>query len=177
MSPAPAPAEILRPYSSLDAGRFKISGMANWDPVPFVDSDPDLCIACLEPDVLLYGGEPPPSEVPSRARESERELLALAHKWDEKRLLKENYSDQVSPEDAVRVFNCYKDRLCDRQIGKRRACNFERALRGPSTTLPCGPGLDPSCQTLHIAITDKKDFYHQLLSRPRKAAHNSVFRP
>ena len=78
-STAPPPAEIgpLRPYSGLNAGRLKISGKANWDPVPFLDDDPDLCMAFLEPDVLLYGGEPP-SEVPCLARESEQELLALA---------------------------------------------------------------------------------------------------
>ena len=119
-----------------EVGRLR---KANWDPVPFLDGDPHLCMACLEPDVLLYGGEAPSSEVPSLARESERELLALAHKWDEKGLLfpKKSYEDQVSPLDAVMVFNCYKDQSCDRQIGDRRSRNFrERALRGPST---CGP--------------------------------------
>ncbi|CAE7860744.1 unnamed protein product, partial [Symbiodinium necroappetens] len=123
--------------------------------------------------------------VPDLRRERPGEVLRLALKWAEKGLLflKDDYSDQASHEDAVRVFNCYKASDCDRQIGDRRARNFrERALRGPSTSLPCGPvflGLciPPSTSTLRIAVADRKDFYHQLRVGPRKAVHNALFPP
>ncbi|CAE6951851.1 unnamed protein product [Symbiodinium sp. CCMP2456] len=175
----------LMPYAPLCAERLKISGLGQWDPVPFLDTDPDLQVACLEPDLLLRGAEPPPGEVPDLRRERPGEVLRLALKWAEKGLLflKDDYSDQASHEDAVRVFNCYKASDCDRQIGDRRARNFrERALRGPSTSLPCGPvflGLciPPSTSTLRIAVADRKDFYHQLRVGPRKAVHNALFPP
>ena len=174
----------LRPYAPLNAERLKITGLGHWDPVPFLQDDPDLAIACLEPDVLLYGGSPPALEVPSLARESAQEIAALAKKWDSNNLLflKDSYEDQVSFRDSVRIFNCYKNEACDRQIGDRRARNYrERALRGPSVGLPCGPSLlglalDPRRSTLRICVTDRKDFYHQLQARPRKAAQNALYR-
>ena len=169
----------LQPYASLCADRLKISGLGRWDPVPFLDSQPDLQVACLEPDVLLHGAEPPPEEVPDLSRERPGEVLRLALKWADKGLLylKEDYSDQVACEDSVRVFNCYKAPDCDRQIGDRRARNFrERALRGFSISLPCGPVfLGPAVSTLRIAVADRKDFYHQLWAGPRKAVHNAMF--
>ena len=59
-SKAPASSgDPLKPYTSLCADRLKITGSANWNPLPFLASDPDLQFAFLEPDVLLYGGEPP----------------------------------------------------------------------------------------------------------------------
>ena len=118
-------------------------------------------------------------------REKPSEVLALAKKWDKLGLLylKESYDDQVDPDDAVRVFNAYKNESCDRQIGDRRSRNYrERRLQGPSSLLPCGPALlgirvDPLRESLSISITDRKDFYHQLFSAPRKAVHNSLYPP
>ncbi|CAE7231757.1 unnamed protein product [Symbiodinium sp. CCMP2456] len=181
----PPTSSPLRPYASLNAERLKITGLGHWDPVLYLEGEPDLAMACLEPDVLLYGGSPPLFEVPSLAREDPAEIAALARKWDRNGLLylKDSYDDQVTPRDALRVFNCYKNESCDRQIGDRRARNFrERALRGPSVGLPCGPALlglciDPKVSTFRICVTDRKDFYHQLLARPRKAAHNALFPP
>ena len=181
----PTTSSPLRPYSSLNAERLKITGRGHWDPVPFLDGEPDLAIACLEPDVLLYGGSPPLSEVPSLDREDPAQVAALARKWDGNNLLflKEDYGDQVSPGDAVRMFNCYKNEVSDRQIGDRRSRNFrERALKGPSVGLPCGPALlglalDPKTSTCRVCVTDRKDFYHQLYVRPRKAVHNALFPP
>ena len=141
-SSRPAHGDPLRPYAPLCADRLKISGQAHWDPVPFLSTDPDLQVACLEPDILLHGAAPPPHEVPDLSREKPGETLKLALKWAEKGLLflKEDYSDQVAHGDCVRVFNCYKASDCDGQTGDRRSRNFrERALRGPSSSLPCGP--------------------------------------
>ena len=181
----PLESSPLRPYAPLNAERLKITSLGHWDPVPFLQDDPDLAIACLEPDVLLYGGSPPALEVPSLARESAQEIAALAKKWDSNNLLflKDSYEDQVSFRDSVRIFNCYKNEACDRQIGDRRARNYRgRALRGPSVGLPCGPSLlglalDPRHSTLRIWVTDRKDFYHQLQARPRKAAQNALYPP
>ena len=175
----------LKPYAPLCADRLKISGLGHWDPVPFLSSDPDLQVAFLEPDLLLHGAEPPSEEVPDLSREKPGETLRLALKWAKQGLLflKDDYSDQVLPEDSVRVFNCYKSSEADRQIGDRRSRNFrERALRGPSASLPCGPvflGLcvNPATTTLRIAVADRKDFYHQLRVGPRKAAQNALFPP
>ena len=131
----PPTSSPLRPCS-LNAERLKKTGRGHWDPVPFLDGEPDLAIACLEPDVLLYGGSPP------------NNLL----------FLKEDYGDQVSPGDAVRMFNCYKNEVSDRQIGDRRSRNFrERALKGPSVGLPCGPALlglalNPKTSTCRVCV-------------------------
>ncbi|CAE7795115.1 unnamed protein product [Symbiodinium sp. CCMP2592] len=158
-------------------------GDGQWDPVPFLGTDPDLQMACLEPDLLLTSLTPKPEEVPDLTREDPQEALLLALKWADKDLLylKEDYGDQVSEFDAVRVFNCSKNSECDRQIGDRRARNFrERRLRGPSVSLPCGPVLlgmyaNPATTTARIAIADRKDFYHQLGVGPRKARHNALY--
>ena len=185
-SKAPASSgDPLKPYTSLCADRLKITGSANWNPLPFLASDPDLQFAFLEPDVLLYGGEPPAEDVPDLTREKPSEVAKLALKWAGQGLLylKDDFSDQQSPSDCVRVFNCYKNLSSDRQIGDRRSRNFrERGLRGPSVSLPCGPcllglRLDPKQSTLRIAVADRKDFYHQLRVGDRKACHNALFPP
>ncbi|CAE7937342.1 unnamed protein product [Symbiodinium sp. KB8] len=178
-------AERAVPSSLFMLARLKITGSANWNPLPFLASDPDLQFAFLEPDVLLYGGEPPAEDVPDLTREKPSEVAKLALKWAGQGLLylKDDFSDQQSPSDCVRVFNCYKNLSSDRQIGDRRSRNFrERGLRGPSVSLPCGPcllglRLDPKQSTLRIAVADRKDFYHQLRVGDRKACHNALFPP
>eukprot|EP00439_Symbiodinium_sp_Y106_P026212 s910_g3.t1 len=133
----------------------------------------------------LHGASPPSSDVPDISRERSREVLELASRRSSQGLLflKDSYDDQVTVEDSVRVFNCYKWPECDRMIGDRRSRNFrERALQGPSVALPCGPILlgmfiDPKSTTARIAITDRKDFYHQLGVGPQKACHNAVYPP
>ena len=142
-------------------------------------------MAYLEPDILLFGGEPRPEDVPDLTREKPSEVAKLALKWADQGLLylKEDFSDQQSPSDCVRVFNCYKSISSDRQIGDRRSRNFrERGLRGPSVSLPCGPCLlglcvNPKQSTLRIAVADRKDFYHQLRVGDRKACHNALYPP
>ncbi|CAE7692700.1 unnamed protein product, partial [Symbiodinium necroappetens] len=164
---------------------YEITGRGQWDPSPFLAPDPDLQIAFLEPDILLHSASPPADAVPDLSRERPREVGDLALRWSELGLLglKDSYQDQVSPHDSVRVFNCFKTPECDRMIGDRRSRNFrERALRGPSVSLPCGPVflsvyLNPRSTTLRIAITDRKDFYHQIAAGPRKASHNSLYPP
>ncbi|CAE7563812.1 unnamed protein product [Symbiodinium necroappetens] len=98
-------------------------GSANWDPLPFLASDPNLQMAYL--------------------------VAKLALKWADQGLLylKDDFSDQQSPSDCVRVFNCFKSLSSDRQIGDR------------------------------IAVADRKDFYHQLRVGDRKACHNALYPP
>ena len=183
----PAPSgDPLRPYTSLCADRLKITGSANWDPLPFLASDPNLQIAYLEPDILLFGGEPRPEDVPDLTREKPSEVAKLALKWADQGLLSTlrmtSATSRAPPtvsvcSTAIRVF------LSDRQIGDRRSRNFrERGLRGPSVSLPCGPCLlglcvDPKQSTLRIAVADRKDFYHQLRVGDRKACHNALYPP
>ena len=68
---------------------------------------------------------------------------------------------------ASRVFNNYKNRLADRQLGDRRGQNYrEGVLHGQSRRLPAGPcllQLSPIRfqERLVGAITDRRDYYHQ----------------
>lgn len=69
---------------------------------------------------------------------------------------------------CLRVFNCYKSSLVDRQIGDRRGRNQTEAyLPGPSRYLPCGYHLgvlevNPKKETVCTCISDRPDFYHQI---------------
>ena len=82
--------------------------------------------------------------------------------------------------DWVRIFNAYKNDSVDRQIGDRRGRNFkEDRVLGPSRFLPAGPDsidiyADPRHEYLAVAVTDRKDFYHQRQSSRRKTLTNSV---
>ena len=70
-------------------------------------------------------------------------------------------------------------KTCDRQIGDRRSLNLlERRLPGPSAELPSNPSL---CSVLMRpksllcgAVTDRRDFYHQIMVSREKAAGNPV---
>ena len=84
---------------------------------------------------------------------------------------------------CLRVFNCYKSCLVDRQIGDRRGENqLEAYLPGPSRFLPCGYHLgvlevDPTCESVVTCISDRRDFYHQLSVSRQRAATNKLWPP
>lgn len=73
-----------------------------------------------------------------------------------------------------------KDERHDRQIGDRRGMNFkEDRVIGPSSTLPNGCDLadlyvDLEKRRVHVAVCDRKDFYHQIKVSRRRAISNSV---
>ena len=75
----------------------------------------------------------------------------------------------------VRIFNAYKNEECDRQIGDRRGRNaIEAVVKGPSSHLPSGSDLcdlvvDTSCQKLSLAVSDRKDYNHQIKGHAEKS--------
>ena len=79
-----------------------------------------------------------------------------------------------------RIFGAMQDPLRDRQIGDRRGMNFkEDRISGPSAVLPNGSDLtdlvvDLSSHRIHIAVCDRKDFYHQIWVSKRRAIANSL---
>lgn len=75
----------------------------------------------------------------------------------------------------VRIFGAMKDERHDRQIGDRRGMNYkEDRVIGPSSTLPNGSDLadlyvDLGERRVHVAVCDRKDFYHQIMVSRRRA--------
>ena len=177
-----ARAEELVPYRKLDASRIRLSGEANWDPMPHL-SDEFLVPFC-EPDVLLTGADFDYDNIPDLSREDPDEVLSLALLWDSKNLLSLR-TDLVSPRmrpACLRCFNCFKSSDQDRLIGDRRGRNqLESSIPGPSRFLPTGPSLAvlevPISSTVVICATDLKDYYHQLKISERKARANAMWPP
>ena len=179
----PAAFDALHPYRSLDPGRLKLSGTANWDPSEYLD---DLFyLPFREPDLLLLWPcpSPGPSEVPDLSKESAVKVYDLARRWDNFGLLRLACSGPSPWFQGVRVFNALKTAKVDRQIGDKRGRNLcEGTLAGPSSALPCGPQLtsmyiDPARQEFSISVTDRSDFYHQLAVPPRRALRNVLVPP
>ena len=158
-------ADELEPYRSLDSKRLKIVGTAAWDPTSFMCDE--LVMAYRNPDCLLF--DRPPGAVIPKITDPMPEVLALAKLWDSFGLLVLHEFDvpALYPDEQVKIFNCFKDHVTDRQIGDRRGRNsWEMRVAGPSKVLPSGCDLcefDFDCRTHRIAlsITDRKDFYHQ----------------
>jgi hypothetical protein len=164
----------LVPFSDLNADRLLLHGSGHWDVTSLLSDD--LVMAYREPRSLLadlpLGSHP-------KARDSETEVCKLAHKWDEKGLLRLHDGDRPRGS-LVKVFNCYKSPEVDRQIGDRRGQNsYECRVRGPSSALPCGAdimdiSLDVAREKMVLVITDRKDYYHQLWVTNARSTTNAV---
>ena len=105
------------PFSDLNAGRLRIYGSGHWDVTNMLSDE--LVMAYREPRSLLadlaLGSH-------SKVRDSEEEVVKLAHKWDGHGLLR--LHDNPRPKGAlVKVFSCCKSSDADRQIGDRRGQN------------------------------------------------------
>ena len=170
--------DALNPYRSLDPSRLVLAGRANWDPSEFLD---DLFyLPSREPQSILLPKVPPPmpGEVPDLTREDPAAVRDLCQVWDSRGLLRLSKSGPAGPHQGVRIFNAVKSAVTDRQIGDRRGRNrCEGVLAGPSGSLPSGPLLnglfvDVRDHRLSIAVTDRRDFYHQLAVPPRRALRN-----
>ena len=90
-------------------------------------------------------------------------------------------SDAHRPKGSlVKVLNCFKNELVDRQIGDRRGQNsYERRLLGPRRDLPAGVDMmdmqvNVGHQKVVVVITDRKDYYHQLYVTPARFSTNAV---
>lgn len=166
----------LEPYRSLNAERLLLTGKGHWDPTDMLEDS--LIMPFREPNSLLCGYLPTPGEFP-RCLDPIDEVVRLAHKWDEHSLLYVHSFD-VPVHERVRVFNCWKNAVCDRQIGDRRGRNAtEAVLDGPSRRLPTGPDFcclvcNPSSSRLSISVSDRKDYYHQLKVTRSRALSNTV---
>ena len=68
-------AEELIPYRSLDASRIKLTGEANWDPLPYLSDD--FLLPYLEPDVLLGRSDFDYDNIPDLSREDPKRLWHL----------------------------------------------------------------------------------------------------
>jgi len=171
-------AEELEPYRSLDASRLKIVGAGTWDPSEFLSDG--LVMAYKNPDCLLFARDPP-SEIP-KISDPMPEVLALAKLWDSFGLLCVHDCNvpELYPDEQVRVFNCYKDRSSDRQIGDRRGRNaYEKRLAGPSKHLPAAVDLvdfdfDAASEWVSLSVTDRKDFYHQFAVSFVRSVSNTI---
>eukprot|EP00435_Cladocopium_sp_Y103_P058885 s1903_g20.t2 len=169
----------LQPYRDLDPGRLKLSGRGAWDASPFLSEN--LLMAYKEPLVLKLDRIPAVWEYP-RLRDDQTTILELARVWDSQSLLllHQEEVDTRADFELVRIFNAYKNEENDRQIGDRRGRNaIEAVVKGPSNNLPAGSDLcdlvvDPTHQVLAIAISDRKDYYHQIKVTRRKAICNTL---
>ena len=167
----------LRPFRSLEPDRLKITGRGLWPLEEYLDSP--LWLPYVEPRFLLHGQKVDESFWPALSLEKPGRYLDLAKRWDHLGLLR-LYSEPICEGHFTRVFNAYKDQLCDRQIGDRRIPNSrEREVEGPSAWLP--PGfLLTSLQTmkwkesLRCSMTDRRDFYHQAMVSSSRARSNMV---
>ena len=175
-------AEELVPYRTLDASRIRLSGEANWDPLPYLNDE--FLMPFLEPNVLLGRTDFDYDNVPNLDLEDSQEVLKLAKLWDTKNLLTLRV-DLVPPEmkhSCLRCFNCFKDSGQDRLIGDRRGRNqLETSIPGPSRYLPTGSALTtlevPLGSTVAICATDLKDYYHQLKVSPSRSRSNALWPP
>ena len=169
----------LEPYRDLDRSRLVLFGRGHWDVTPFLSDE--LVMAYREPESIKVARVPAAWEYP-RLRDPVDTVAQLALLWDKQGLLRLHQDKLASrqPCELVRVFNCYKAVDRDRQIGDRRGRNaVEGILKGPSSNLPAGQDLcdlsiDLERQRLHVSISDRRDFYHQLWVTKARAITNTL---
>ena len=173
--------EELVPYRSLDPSRLKITGTAAWECSQYLSDL--LYMPFVEPMVNTFAVEPPESEIPNFAQLSQGLVMDLCKVWDCRGLVK-IFPSSMGPKDhtgCTKVFNNYKSKIADRQIGDRRSVNFqEGVLPGPSRNLPPGTSLLQASVTrfsevLRGAVTDRRDFYHQFATTDQRKLSNAVF--
>ena len=153
----------LKPYKNLDADRLKLSGTGSWPLDEYLEGP--LWMAYVEPAFLLHNIPTPSLPGPDLRMEDKEQYWRLAERWSELGLLRLYEGPSVDGR-FVRIFNAFKSRDCDRQIGDRRHMNNkERHMGGPSSKLPNGQLLTNIIVApghgLRGSITDRRDFYHQ----------------
>ena len=174
-------AEELRPYRSLDADRLKLSGCGQWRCEDYL---PDLLyMPFMEPRCHVYDVPFKEGEAPDNSRNSYDQMKKLIRVWDINGLV-DFLPIHDAPDDirlCTRVFNNYKDKTKDRQIGDRRGQNkVEGKIQCGSESLPTAQALlqlSPRRwkELLCCSITDRKDFYHQFAVSWEKLSLNSIY--
>ena len=164
----------LTPFRDLDPERLVIRGTGHWDATEFLSDY--LVMPYREPLVLEAGldhGTRP------FIRDPPHVVAALAKKWDQNNLLVV-HSEAVEEGSLVKIFNCYKGPMQDRQIGDHRGRNsVECRVHGPSKLLPSGSDIMdlvvvPSKEKLVLSVTDRSDFYRQISVTKSRAISNTV---
>ena len=169
----------LQPYRDLDPARLKVTGRGHWDISNYLTEN--LLMAYKEPLILKLDRTPQPWEYP-RLRDDQETVFKLAQVWDKNGLLllHRDGVDERRDFQKVRIFNAYKSKTVDRQIGDRRGMNaVEAVIKGPSNNLPAGADLcdvvvDTKRQRLSISISDRKDYYHQIQVTRQRAVSNTL---
>ena len=171
----------LVPYRSLAPDRLKLSGRGQWDCRGFLGDL--LYMPFVEPRVNQFDIIPPKEVCPDFSTIEKKDIVGLCKVWDARSLLK-IYPKSFGPGSKIgcsKVFNCFKNESCDRQIGDRRSQNFrEGKLPGPSKHLPSGPALLQLAprrfdQQVIGCIADRRDFYHQFWIPEERATTNCLF--
>ena len=174
-------AEELRPYRSLDADRLKLSGCGQWRCEEYL---PDLLyMPFMEPRCNVYDVPLEDGEAPDNSRNDYNQMLKLVRVWDVNGLV-DFLPVSEAPQDircCTKVFNNYKDKSKDRQIGDRRGQNkVEGRIQCGSETLPTAQALLQLSpvrwrELLCCSITDRKDFYHQFAVSWEKMSLNAIY--
>ena len=174
-------AEELRPYRSLDPSWLVLTGEGDWQCEDFLS---DLMwMVFMEPRVNCFDIRPPRHLVPDVKMEDKMKVYELSRLWDSHKLL-QLCPVALLPSDlrlASRVFNNFKSKDADRQIGDRRGQNFkEGRIQGQSQFLPSAISLLQLSPVRHSellvgAATDRKDFYHQFQVSFERATTNFMY--
>ena len=163
----------LTPYKDLDPDRLLLHGSGHWDVSDFLSDY--MVMPYKEPKVLeasLCAGDRP------AIRDPVENVVKLAKIWDVNNLLF-IHQNEVHPDAFVKVFNCHKGPLHDRQIGDRRGKNsLECRVVGPSKQLPAGVDIQDMVvekgYKLFLSVTDRRDFYHQIAVTEARARTNTL---
>ena len=167
----------LVPYRALDPSRLKLVGEGKWPLSDFLDGV--LWLPFQEPKFLLHGFPVEPGDQPCLQAERRSDCLDLAKLWDVRGLLHLSPAP-IQPGLLCRVFNAFKNKDCDRQIGDRRIVNqAEYHVDGPSKNLPQGQQLTMLrlprfTHMLRGSVTDRRDFYHQAKVSEERAVSNAL---
>lgn len=167
----------LVPYRALDPSRLRLVGEGKWPLCDFLDGV--LWLPFQEPKFLLHGFPVEPGDQPCLQAERRSDCLDLAKLWDVRGLLHLSPAP-IQPGLLCRVFNAFKNKDCDRQIGDRRIVNqAEFHVDGPSKNLPQGQQLTMLrlprfTHMLRGSVTDRRDFYHQAKVSEERAVSNAL---
>ena len=170
----------LKPYTSLDPDRLKVSGEGAWDAAQYIPDE--LWMPYVEPQILELDRPVYERGLPNLEAEEKHTVFSLLAKWDQNNLLELHSARTVQPgpEGKVKVFNAHKSLTQDRQIGDRRWRNaYEGKIPGPSKSLPTGSQicrfLVPPGKGVKISIADRSDFYHQMSCSLERSRSNLLW--
>ena len=172
----------LRPYTSLNPDRLKVTGEGKWPAEKFISDE--LWMPFVEPQILEIDHPVTSRGLPNFEHDDPQDVLKLLQKWDTLGLLELHSSRNAHPgvEGKVKIFNAVKNETTDRQIGDRRWRNaYEGRIPGPSSALPTGSAI---CKILlplehgaRVCITDRSDFYHQIACSLQRSKTNLIWPP